>query len=321
MEVVPNIFSKNNCQYNLTLKLRHNGRWRSPSNPGRNGHSLPAAPMALLESDQLHGPDMKPIMVSQCESPVQTRLQGLLNRRLGTHYGMQWKYFRLHKTYYGLMRQAQELAARGTRRSRPTASETVGSRNRMRLSCVCLCVHMYVDVSVQDVMGRSYIQGYWTDWMFKPSYWKDRLPVCVQAERGHLDQQLGWSCSLRSLYIQLQQLGRVGDPEATTRGVACLCPSKREIHMLHMYRFPINGPSLRSLREGNRVIPTVLFVFVMSFLLVLLCVANHIYICTVYVCLCMCLLEIYAQLHPWFKLGPWSCGSLAPIRVLDLAVS
>lgn len=55
------------------------------------------------------------------------------------------------------------------------------------------------------------------------------------------------------------------------------------------------------------------------FLSVLIFAAGDLYICSAYMCLCVCLLGIHTQPCYWLDLGTWSCSSLAYVRLLDLA--
>ena len=81
--------------------------------------------------------------------------------------------FQIAQTYCGLVRYPQELAARGTRRSR--------SGSQMRPGCMCLCVCTCIRMCLCRTQWRDPRSkaSYWMDWMSKPSYWNDPFCVCV----------------------------------------------------------------------------------------------------------------------------------------------
>jgi len=132
------------------------------------------------------------------------------------------EHFRLHKTYYGLVRHPQDLAARGTRRSRAAAKETVESGSQMRPGGTCLCVRtcMLMCLHRKQWGNPRYKASYRMEWMSEPSYWKD--PLCLRV-RTHSEAVCtsSWSGSAASgaCTARCQQLGC---PEASSYWVICV---------------------------------------------------------------------------------------------------
>lgn len=159
----PNIFAKTNFRYNLPLKLGYDSRWSTPSNVGRNGHSVPTSPMAIpAERLTLWAGCEIPHDESMGEARSPDRLDsgGYCIKALGHVMGCSGRAF---QTEQGLVWIGE-------------APATVGCQRDWKLQTNCLrhCgvwesngtwlhasvrVHMFIHGPVQDTVGWSQIPG------------------------------------------------------------------------------------------------------------------------------------------------------------------
>lgn len=167
-------------------------------------------------------------------------------------------------------------------------------------ACVYVCAHVYV----RDCTGHS---GLISD--PRPAAAWTR---CLSSAAGSIHSVC--VCTVKQSEVGLWPQEPI---HAVTGGSVCLCPASRGIHFLHMYLLHASRPSLWSLREGNRMMPTVLFAFVLRVSVRGVLCDQHMYVCAVCVFACV---WAGSTCH-WFEWGLWSCGSLAPTEVLDLVTS